>query len=316
MIRPISLSVTDSLGTLRTLVNSAQTYATNSGNSASESATSATNSNTSAVAANNALASFLSQYLGVLASDPTPSSLGHAIAANAFYIRSGDGRLRWVVSVDGSGIPTFADASVLPAATTPGLFTITGTGLNAGVKLLNTTGGVDYRVIQKDDGNLYITNESSNQVLFSIIGGQLRSGTTNVIWHSGNGGAGSGLDAGLFKGQDDSVFIKKSEITYGSNANGYWRAEPVSGGKFLLVQYGSGTAGEPTSGPFNFPKTFNVSDVNTIDFQATCTSANSTATSGNNTGGYVSSTTQYTLFSDDGNKGMRWRAEAIVDSIT
>jgi hypothetical protein len=297
-------------------VTAAQTAATNSSNSAAASATSATNSSNSATASANTLVSFLSQYLGVLASDPTPASLGHPISPNAFYIRSGDGRLRWVVSVNGSGIPTFADASVLPSSTTPGLFTLTGTGLNAGVKLLNTTGNQDIRLIQKDDGYFYITNETTGQVLFMINGTELRSGTSNKIWHSGNDGAGSGADTDLFRGQDDSVFLKKSEIVYGSNANGYWRYHPVSDGKWLLKQYGQHDAGEPTSGPFNFPKTFDVPTTDAIDFQATCMTGNSGSTSGNNTGGYVTSISQFTLFSDDGTKSMRWSAEAIVDSIT
>jgi hypothetical protein len=393
-IRPLSLSLSTSLGLLRSLVTSSKT-------SADASDASAYASNLSAISSQAALDYFKSHFIGVYPSDPTVASYGHAIANNAIYVRSTDGRLRWVTSVDINGNLTWGDANVVAFPTMPGTLTIQGTGNNAALILDNQNTAIDYRIVAKDDGHLAIVDNSNGTELLIIVAGILKTGVgavfwnadndgsgsgldadlldgldstafakwaggtfTNTItvqgdvytyksggttgavylnsagtrylyndgtsyflpsqqlyvngalvWNSANDGSGSGMDTDLFRGQTDAIFIKKSEILYGSNTNGYWRSEPVSGGKFLLVQYGSGSAGEPTSGPFTFPKTFNVGSIAEIDFQVTSTGGNASATSGDDVGGNVNTTSTYTLFSDDGTKGVRWRAEAIVNSV-
>lgn len=49
-----------------------------------------------------------------------------------------------------------------------GLVTVSGTGLFAAVRLSNTTGGRDLRVMQKDDGRLVITDETAGAERFAI----------------------------------------------------------------------------------------------------------------------------------------------------
>jgi len=51
-----------------------------------------------------------------------------------------------------------------------GLITSTGTGLRAGIKLDNTTGGIDWRVLQKDGGYFAITDETVDQERLTIAG--------------------------------------------------------------------------------------------------------------------------------------------------
>jgi hypothetical protein len=64
-----------------------------------------------------------------------------------------------------------------------GLVTSQGTGLLAGVKLENTTGAKDWRVIQKDDGRFVISDETANQERLTIghTGGDVTvNGNLNV----------------------------------------------------------------------------------------------------------------------------------------
>jgi hypothetical protein len=61
---------------------------------------------------------------------------------------------------------------------------------------------------QKDDGSLQITDETDGVVRFAITSsGTIYHGTTDRgAWHSGNDGAGSGLDADLLDGRQASDF--------------------------------------------------------------------------------------------------------------
>jgi hypothetical protein len=88
-----------------------------------------------------------------------------------------------------------------------GLVSIQGVGLAAGIRCYNTVANRDYRVIQKDDGSLQITDETDGVVRFAITSsGTIYHGTSDLMWHAGNDGAGSGLDADLLDGRQASDF--------------------------------------------------------------------------------------------------------------
>ena len=221
-VRPISLSVSYATGFLQNLVASSQSYSIASQSSATASAASATASAASATSASGyataaqasltatqaVYTNFNSVYLGEHASDPTVSSIGHAISANAWYIRTTDGQLRYVSSLDGSGNPTFTNASVPASSTANGLFSISGTGTVAGVGLRNTyQNNHDIRLIQWNDGHFSIYDATSSTELFTITNGVIRAGSGALIWTASNDGAGSGLDADTIHGLSPSAFV-------------------------------------------------------------------------------------------------------------
>lgn len=59
----------------------------------------------------------------------------------------------------------------------------------------------------------------------------------NAVWHAGNDGAGSGLDADLWRGKTPAQHIADFH-TSGSNANGHWRKVPDGNGGFVIEQWG------------------------------------------------------------------------------
>lgn len=65
--------------------------------------------------------------------------------------------------------------------------------------------------------------------------GGLRSGT-NTVWHGGNDGSGSGLDADIWRGLSPDQLID-SLFSSGSNANGTWKKSPASSSTSWLTQY-------------------------------------------------------------------------------
>jgi hypothetical protein len=102
-----------------------------------------------------------------------------------------------------------------------GLVSIQGVGLAAGIRCYNTVANRDYRVIQKDDGSLQITDETDGVVRFAITSsGTIYHGTTDLMWHSGNDGAGSGLDADLLDGRQASDFALLSGAQFQGNGTG------------------------------------------------------------------------------------------------
>jgi hypothetical protein len=105
-----------------------------------------------------------------------------------------------------------------------GLVSIQGVGLAAGIRCYNTVANRDYRVIQKDDGSLQITDETDGVVRFAITSsGTIYHGTTDLMWHSGNDGAGSGLDADLLDGRQASDFALLSGAQFQGNGTGLWQ---------------------------------------------------------------------------------------------
>ncbi len=158
-----------------------------------------------------------------------------------------------------------------------GLVSVQSTGLNAGVRFLNLNGGRDYRVLQKDGGNFAITDEtSSNERITITANGTVLINASFLAWHSGNDGAGSGLDADLLDGRHGSDFALNASLgdvwrssndgagsgldadlldgrqatdfvlqsdgaRFGSNANGYWERRPNG----VIEQWGT------INGPFS-----------------------------------------------------------------
>lgn len=112
-IRTIALSITSSVGYLKSLVTQSSNYATNSHDSANVSQAAATDASGSAAAVTIIYNNFTSTYVGVKSSDPQKSSLNNKLTANSFYIRSTDSHLRYVAAIDNNtGIVTWQDAVV------------------------------------------------------------------------------------------------------------------------------------------------------------------------------------------------------------
>lgn len=108
----VSTSISSSTGYLRNLVNQSQGFATQASGHAGDAQSAATEADTAATTALTVFNSFSSTYLGVSSTEPQVSSQGNTINQNAWYIRSTDGRLRYVSTVSQSGVPTYNDATV------------------------------------------------------------------------------------------------------------------------------------------------------------------------------------------------------------
>lgn len=73
------------------------------------------------------------------------------------------------------------------------------------------------------------------------VGGWSFGNDVFTLWHVGNDGAGSGLDADLLDGRQASDFVLQSDgARFGSNANGYWERRPNG----VIEQWGT------INGPF------------------------------------------------------------------
>lgn len=108
----LSTSLTTSSGYLKSLINQSQAYAQSAMDHATSAQTAASEADSSAAVSLSVLNDFTSSYLGKSVDDPQRSSLGNPVNVGGFYIREGDGRLRYVTSINSSGVPTYADATV------------------------------------------------------------------------------------------------------------------------------------------------------------------------------------------------------------
>lgn len=108
--------------------------------------------------------------------------------------------------------------------TSNGLFTSTGTNLDAGFRLANPIGARDYRILQKDSGYLEITDETASAPRITISPTGVITFGTNLVWHAGNDGSGSGLDADLLDGYNSSDYFRTNINVFNhrsSISNGY-----------------------------------------------------------------------------------------------
>ena len=192
-LRSITQSVTSSTSYLKNLVTRADADAATA--------------TAKALQTVNIFAQFQETFLGVFATDPTPATIGHPILFSAFYIRSTDGRFRYVSALDANGNPTWSDANVLPWPITPGPFTITGAGFNPSLILSNNNAADKYRLTQYDNGSFgigdttndvdYLTVTSTNVGVvaltsLSTVDGQTPNvGTTGGLRVRGNGTSGT-----------------------------------------------------------------------------------------------------------------------------
>lgn len=124
-----------------------------------------------------------------------------------------------------------------------GTLTSTITAGSTALNLASVDAYASFRVIQNKapsgymaDG-MYIGYENSNGGLTRIYGGgatggglfitgsganDLKYNNASALWHAGNDGSGSGLDADLFDGQDSTLFLRKrSDLGGSQNLNSY-----------------------------------------------------------------------------------------------
>lgn len=147
--------------------------------------------------------------------------------------------LTWLLARDGSGSGIDADmidgyhASELAKLTNAvfsGDVRALTFALDSYFRLSNETADIPKIAFSADD---YLTYNRTTDILTMRIGsaitlevlaaGVLRA-AGNLIWHAGNDGAGSALDADLLDGLHAADFIKVSDGTrFGSNANGFWQ---------------------------------------------------------------------------------------------
>lgn len=74
----------------------------------------------------------------------------------------------WSGSLVGLRMDASGNTTVTGSLTSSGLLTVSGAGLSAAVRLSNTTGGRDLRVMQKDDGRFVITDETAGAERLAI----------------------------------------------------------------------------------------------------------------------------------------------------
>jgi len=108
----IASSISSSTGYLRNLVSQSQSFSVQASGYANSAQTAADSADTSATTSLTVFNDFASTYLGVSATEPQVSSQGNPVNTSAFYIRSTDGRFRYVATIDGSGNPVYNDATV------------------------------------------------------------------------------------------------------------------------------------------------------------------------------------------------------------
>jgi len=117
--------------------------------------------------------------------------------------------------------PTFLGLSVVNAGITNSIITIASGGDIARLILNNTaTGGRQWSISSWDassSGDFWIADETSGIVRFAISNSGVVYATSNVMWHAGNDGSGSGLDADLLDGYQATSFLIGGN--YGNQGN-------------------------------------------------------------------------------------------------
>lgn len=125
-IRAIALGITTSTGYFKQLIAEAAGFSAVAAQKATDSQNSANASEASSVSTALIYNAFTSTYVGILTSDPQRSTTGQFLNRGAFYVRSGDRRLRVATDVTGAGVVTWADATV---SADPGSILTAGAGV-------------------------------------------------------------------------------------------------------------------------------------------------------------------------------------------
>ena len=81
---------------------------------------------------------------------------------------------------------------------------------------INVTGGSGWGMYVASDGDARIFLDAENGTVHTT--GAYRVGS-NIVWHAGNDGSGSGLDADLLDGQQGSYYAPKSGVTFTGQVN-------------------------------------------------------------------------------------------------
>ena len=79
-------------------------------------------------------------------------------------------------------------------------------------------GTTDRAYIQShSNGNFYFVNQETGEQIYIASGGNglkfVHDGTTSTVWHSGNDGSGTGLDADLWDGQQFASYLNQALLT-------------------------------------------------------------------------------------------------------
>ncbi len=87
------------------------------------------------------------------------------------------------------------------------------------IEITNATGFpyIDFKNAPGDDFDARLALSGGATFAFSTTGNMLHNG--NVIWTAGNGGSGSGLDAGLLEGNNAAFYRNASNLNAGTVAN-------------------------------------------------------------------------------------------------
>lgn len=163
-----------------------------------------------------------------------------------------NGWLAWSSGNDGSG--SGLDADYLDGLDSTAFVKTSGGTLASGVFRFQTTGNQAIAVRPNEETTLTVYGNGTGPALMTFhrpgihaaffgidtdnrwkVGGWSMGAQAFEIWHSGNDGAGSGLDADLFDGYDSSHFLKASANVFNhrsSGANGY-------------IQFNEGNAANP-----------------------------------------------------------------------
>jgi len=218
-------------------VLNAKSNADSASASAAAAAASESNAGLSASAAAtseaNALAylqDFLSRYVGASATDPTTDGNGGPLTDGDLYWNTTASEFR--VYNAGGWASFFAPGTLLVSA-----FMLTMLDDPDASTALSTLGVSAYMKTLLDDPD-------SATALATL-------GAGNTIWHSGNDGLGSGLDADLLDGLDSTVFWKNSDAPNSLLTNGY---QQLPNG--LIIQWGQVYVPSNSSVTFTFPIAF------------------------------------------------------------
>lgn len=163
----------------------------------------------------------LSQFAKTLNANGHIDSSEHIVVANNFFYANGaavsavsDGTLTTANPVF-TGILQGPDVDItgdVEAAS------FTAKGTSSGISL-QTGAGTEIGEVRHDGTDVVV--EAQTDVVFTDIGGGGMSGdvyikkasTEHVVWHAGNDGASSGLDADLLDGQEGSHYLDASNLT-------------------------------------------------------------------------------------------------------
>ena len=261
-IRALALSITSSVGYLKSLVTQSASYAAASQASSNTSQGFATNASASAASVTIIYNNFTSTYVGVKASDPQKSSLNNNLTANSFYIRSVDRHLRYVAAIDAnSGAVTWQDAVV---GVDPQTVYTAADGRYLSLVKTDTTQTVAGQVSFSKSPTAAKVTDWNSQQLATAVDVVSKIGTEAQRAISVEGALSDRITSEITR----ATAVEKTLIDFGngflsgSNSNGYWATRPDG----LIEQWGriviNASATSIDGSTINFPIEFG--DANSV----------------------------------------------------